>query len=199
MLAYKFRSSKQIDWALDIICEQRLHCPDWSTFNDPREGFFEYSAADSQKAEAIIRAKTRYRICCLSKSIESRLLWAHYAAGFDGLAVELELPDNQYGIHHVTYDFKLPHVAQQYDLGLDDMALSFLKRKDHEWVYEKEVRIIQESEWYPLSTPVKKVVVGHRFDKPLLQNLRTVCERKSIDLKCTSIENEGVRAIDPNG
>jgi hypothetical protein len=106
MLAFKFRSSTQIARALDIIFEERLHCADWSTFNDPREGFFEYAPAYAQKLQAIRSAKTRYRICCLSKSIGSRLLWAHHASGFDGLAIEVELPAHEHGnrYYDVTYE-----------------------------------------------------------------------------------------------
>jgi hypothetical protein len=43
MLAYKFRSPSQLDYALDIIFEKRLHCSDWEELNDPMEGIFKYS------------------------------------------------------------------------------------------------------------------------------------------------------------
>ncbi len=58
------------------------------------------------------------------------------------------------------------------------------------------MRIIQPDEWYPLPTPVRRVIVGHRFDKSLLRALRLVCERQNIDLKCTNVEDEGVVQID---
>jgi hypothetical protein len=134
MLAYKFRSSAQIARALDIIFEQRLHCADWSTFNDPREGFFHYSPADRQKLNALRLAKQRYRICCLSKTMESRLLWAHYASGFDGLAIQVELPDDDHPItiHDVNYEDVLPDAALHPGAFADELALSFLQRKDRE-------------------------------------------------------------------
>jgi hypothetical protein len=201
MLAYKFRSSAQIARALDIIFERRLHCADWSTFNDPREGFFQYSPADQQKLQALRNAKQRYRICCLSKTIESRLLWAHYASGFDGLAIQVELPDHDHDvrIYDVTYEDVLPDVAYHPGIMIDDLALSFLRRKDREWGYEDEVRIIQQDEWYELSGPVKRIIVGHRFNKSLLRALRLVCSQENIVLKCTNIQDQGVVAVDcPN-
>src|SRR5260370_27481511 len=149
MIAYKFRSSKQIARALDIIFEQRLHCADSSTFNDPRDGFFEYSPNYNQNIQAIRNAKMRYRICCLSKSMSSRLLWAHYASGFDGLAIEVDIPTPDHRVYDVNYNDVLPNVALHNGMLLDDMALAFLRRKDHEWEYEDEVRIIQPEEWFP--------------------------------------------------
>jgi hypothetical protein len=131
VLAYKFRSSAQIARAFEIIFEGRLHCADWTTFNDPREGFFEYTVGDNQKANAIRTAKRRFRICCLSRSYSSRLLWAHYAAGFDGLAIEVTVPDpSEHGpVYAVTYEEELPH-ADLHLTNFDDLALSFLRRKD---------------------------------------------------------------------
>jgi hypothetical protein len=194
--AYKFRSSKQIARALDIIHDRRLHCADWSTFNDPREGFFEYSPGDKKKAQVIRSAKKRYKIGCLSKSFGSRLLWAHYASGFDGLAVEVDLPAPSHGnrIYHVTYEETLPN-ADLHSGDFDAVALSFLRRKDSEWCYEDEVRIIQEDTWYHLDAPVERIIVGHRFNKSLLDALRMVCQNQKIDLKCTRIEDREVIAI----
>lgn len=187
----------QIARALDIIFEGRLHCADWTTFNDPREGFFEHSRGDNQKAQAIRSAKRRYRICCLSKSFGSRLLWAHYAAGFDGLAIELDLPpQSDYGpIFDVSYEQALPNADLQPG-DFDAIALSFLRRKDREWCYEDEVRIIQDDIWYHLNIPVQRIIVGHRFNKALLKALRLVCQDQNIELKCTNIDDREVVAVD---
>jgi hypothetical protein len=43
------------------------------------------------------------RICSLSKTFDSHLLWAHYASGFSGLAVEVELPDHAHNVRVVEY------------------------------------------------------------------------------------------------
>jgi hypothetical protein len=196
MLAYKFRSSKPFARTLDIICEGRLHCADWTKFNDPREGFFEYSLADKQKAQAIRSAKRQYRICCLSKSVGSRLLWAHYASGFDGLAIEVELPDdrNNGPIYDVNYEWSLPNADAQFG-DPDTLALSFLRRKDKEWCYENEVRIIQGNVWYQFNSPVRRIIVGHRFNRSLLKKLRLVCQERNIELQRTSIQNQAVIAV----
>jgi hypothetical protein len=80
-------------------------------------------------------------------------------------------------------------------------AVSILKTRGEDLCivqqpYEDEVRIIQQKGWYRLSKPVERIIVGHRFDKGLLQALRMVCERKNITLNCTRPDNGGVVAID---
>jgi len=124
-------------------------------------------------------------------------LWAHYAAGFDGLAIELDLPpQSDYGpIFDVSYEQALPNADLQPG-DFDAIALSFLRRKDREWCYEDEVRIIQDDIWYHLNIPVQRIIVGHRFNKALLKALRLVCQDQNIELKCTNIDDREVVAVD---
>lgn len=99
MRAYKFRSAAKIEFALDIILRRRLYCGDWRSMNDPMEGLFMYPTRGDvpqvqERIKGIGDAKSAYRVCSLSADFQSHLLWAHYASGFDGLAIEVELPDN---------------------------------------------------------------------------------------------------------
>jgi hypothetical protein len=109
MLAYKFRSSSQLDFAFDIIFNNRLHCADWRNLNDPMEGMFAYSYRStderdySEQVDEIIRHKERLLVSSLSRTFDCHLLWAHYASGFAGLAVEIELPDNSPRVKVVEY------------------------------------------------------------------------------------------------
>jgi hypothetical protein len=122
---------------------------------------FSNSPADSAKAEAIRKVKTATE-SAVSQKRSDRLLWAHYAAGFDGLAVEIDLPTHNRGngFYDVIYDDLLPDASAHSNLTIDDQALWFLRRKDREWKYENEIRIIQKGEWYSLCSPVKTVIVG---------------------------------------
>jgi hypothetical protein len=208
MQAYKFRSAAQIAFALDIVFKQRLHCSDWSTLNDPMEGRFRYEPFSpervqyAERLQQIIDGKKAYRVCSLSKTYHSRLLWAHYASGFDGLAIEVELPieDDKGEIHDMIYQDRLPTVDLKRNLQSKDKALSILTHKHTEWSYEEEIRIIKEKhEWYKLSTPVKCIIVGHRFNEALLEALRIVCEQKGISLKGTRVQKQGVVAVELRG
>lgn len=109
VIAYKFRSSSQIPFALDIIFERRLYCSDWWSLNDIVEGTPVISCPRGRQqqflahAEAVQKHMEGLRVCSLSLTFNSHLLWAHYASSWDGLALEVELPDRSKNIHTVEY------------------------------------------------------------------------------------------------
>src|SRR6185312_15116031 len=109
MKAYKFRSSSQLPFALDIMFNNRLHCSDWRNLNDPMEGMFAYSYNATKERDfkdevaSIVKHKQRLKVCSLSKTFDCHLLWAHYASGFSGLAIEVELPDRSPFVKTVKY------------------------------------------------------------------------------------------------
>jgi len=90
MKAYKFRSNSSLEHALDIILNQRLYCSPWAELNDPMEGRFLFSFEGPGKPEyaavfnELVGSKARRRVCALSESFGSYLMWAHYADGFRG-------------------------------------------------------------------------------------------------------------------
>ncbi len=200
MRAFKFRSSSRIDFALDIIFNQRLHCADWSRLNDPMEGMFAYSSSsttgeDPKKiVEQIIREKERIKICSLAGTFDCHLLWAHYASGFSGVALEVELPENSSAVRRVTYrgvfaQFSIDRVAHP-----SLTANEILSSKYREWEYEQEVRILHNQEWFSLDRPVTRVIAGHRMQPALFEALRIVCKSKNIKFCRTGIGDEGIDA-----
>ncbi|MCR4290198.1 MAG: hypothetical protein NUV86_08055 [Candidatus Scalindua sp.] len=46
----------------------------------------------SKRVKGISDAKRKYKICSLSGTFDSHLLWSHYAGGFDGVAICLMNP-----------------------------------------------------------------------------------------------------------
>jgi len=200
MRAYKFRGSSQFDLALDVIFNQRLYCADWSRLNDPMEGAFVYSYSSTgghdykKEVEAIIREKQQLRICSLSKTFDCHLLWAHYASGFDGLAIEVELPDDSPEIRTVEYRGVFGFIEMSSRINTVRAAEEVLSSKYQEWSYEKEVRILQRGEWYALKKPVSRVIAGHRMKPALFEALRIICDAKRIPLCRTGIGDEGIDA-----
>lgn len=198
MKAYKFRTSAQIAFALDIVFNKRLFCADWQTLNDPMEGMFAYSYSSSsekdysQDIEAIIREKKKLKICSLSKTFDSHLLWAHYASGFDGLAIEVNLHNGDQKIRDVTYRGVFAQVPIEIDNDSLVTAETILSSKYKEWEYEKEVRVLNRSEWYSLNMPVTKIIVGHRMNPALVEALKIICEKKKIDLMKSVITDDGI-------
>lgn len=200
MRAYKFRSPDSIEFALDIILNERLHCADWRELNDPMEGKFTYSYTPGEEetarriARAIGRSKSGYRVCSLSRSFQSHLLWAHYANGFHGLAIEVDLPDDEPNIQPVSYRgvFEMLDIAEH--ARSDLTARRILFSKYHEWEYEEEIRILNTEPFYPIPGGVRRVIVGHRMNPALSDTLQLVCERLGVPFSRVGIGDEGLDA-----
>lgn len=200
MIAYKFRSSANIQFALDILLNQRLYCAPWKELNDPMEGVFAFSYpsgrdADAQQLSADIGlAKADYRVCSLSANFQSHLLWAHYAGGFDGVAIEVELPDDDSNIRSIEYRgvFATVNLAARGDP--DAHARRILFSKYDEWEYEEEIRILNRGPYYNLPNRPRRVIAGSRTNAALFDTLHLVCERLGIDFAKVGIGDEGIDA-----
>lgn len=203
MKAYKFRGSDQIAFALDIIIKKRLFCAPWHQLNDPLEGQFtgvmEYGdKAASKHLEKVVKEKYRFRVCSLSKSYSSHLLWAHYATGFRGLAIEVELPPPSECIVEVEYR-KAFELDVMFDSAskVESTAKSILSSKYREWEYEDEIRIIQKSEWYELSPPemLTGIICGHLMDDAVFKTLQMLAKFENIPISKIRIGNSGITLI----
>jgi hypothetical protein len=201
MLAYKFRPPSQLKYALDIIRKKRLYCSDWEKLNDPMKGIFRYSYRSDERSlydefvRILHRKKKRLLVCSLSKTFDSHLLWAHYAEGFRGLAIEVELPDDSPSIQPIKYREVPINVC--FDDNFPPTREEILSSKYVDWEYEGEVRILQPEKWYPLSTPVRRVIAGQRMGPDLFEQLRLTCQRRNIILSRTRIQNYRIYVDDP--
>ncbi len=200
MRAFKFRSARRLDHIFDILQNRRLYCADWTTLNDPMEGIFAYSApnhlaGDASAFAADIRDKLRgWRICSLSGTFDSHLLWSHYANGFDGVTIEVELPDDDQDIQQVEYRGVFGGYAYQPGLGLDEIARSIIFSKNQEWSYEREIRIRSTEACYLLEIPIRRVIAGHRLQQALFDTIQMVCEGLGIEFCRVGIGDEGIDA-----
>lgn len=198
MKAYKFRSASQIALAFDIIINKRLYCADWINLNDPMEGMFAYSGGlkpgfdVAKRVMGITEAKRKYKICSLSSTYDSHLLWAHYAGGFDGVAIEVELPDNDINIQKVTPRGVFAFVDLEKSKNEEDAARTILFSKYDEWAYEKEIRILNDKSFYEIKTPITRVVAGHRMPEALFQVLNITCNSLGIKLNKIGIGDTGL-------
>lgn len=200
MRAYKFRSASQFAFVLDIILNRRLFCSDWRQQNDPMEGMFAYSygSADeedlSNRVAQIITQKKRLKICSLSKTFDSHLMWAHYAGGFDGVAIEVNLPEDNPYVKEVRYRGVFESVSLSAQRPPEAVANQILSSKYDAWEYEKEVRILQHDSYFHLRDPVSRVIAGHRMPPALFEGLHIICSSLGIELCRTGIGDEGIDA-----
>ncbi|WP_409028831.1 DUF2971 domain-containing protein [Gracilimonas sediminicola] len=201
MRAYKFRSSNQIEYVFDILIKKRLHCADWKDLNDPMEGMYYYQGNGrgkeiEEKVKGIRRAKRKYKVCSLSKTYDSHLLWAHYANGFKGVAIELDLPGDDPNIREVDSRGVFAFVDMNNFRTEEEAARTILFSKYREWKYEQEVRILHDEKWYKLTNPITRVIAGPRMDDSLFKVLNIVCTKLGVEINKLGIGDEGLD-IDP--
>ena len=193
MKAYKFKGPAQIPHALDIIFNHRIYCADWATLNDPMEGVFFSSGKQNNAAvmSEIQRELRTFKVCSLAESYDSHLLWSHYASGFSGLAIEVELPDSAPGIRKVTYDRGV-FAAVQVDGPVDTRkaAEDILFSKHHVWNYEGEIRVLHTDAYFGVT--VSGVIVGNRMEPALFDAMHLICRTQGIPFYRVGIGDEGL-------
>lgn len=181
MLLYKFKSLQNIEFALDIILNERLHCASYSELNDPFEGLFHtifypytlpltfptiYFKKKIKKCQTIEDLHTKLehsKICSLSKSLNDVRLWSHYADGYKGIAIEIDFSENGEDIYEVEYVSKLPEFGNTILAGPSPAkVLSF---KTEHWLHEEEYRIIQKNNYYPITGQIKSIFTGRGISK----------------------------------
>ena len=66
---------------LESILDYGIYAAPVSNFNDP----YEYQG---------IKNIDDFRVCCLSRNANAKLMWSHYADGHKGCSIQVALPDN---------------------------------------------------------------------------------------------------------
>lgn len=205
MLLYKFKSLQNIEFALDIIIKERLHCASYSELNDPFEGLFHtifkpstYYPLIPCLIKEIKQCKTiedlhvgveHSKICSLSKSLNEIRLWSHYADGHKGIAIEIDFSKNMKDFYEVTYVPRLQEFGNTILTGpTPEKVLSF---KTEHWSYEDECRIIQKDNFYSISGRIKSIFTGHRISNFHLELLKKVVPSQ-IPIISTKINTEKI-------
>ena len=181
MKVYKYRSLRNFDFVADIICNRRFYAAPFFELNDPMEGLFEYPA-DTKKEyiAAIVKGKRKLRICSFSKDPNNPLLWAHYADGFRGVCIEVDLQSLQREdckIVPVKYPPTRSRFSNDAKELVDRMPEKFLSRKSTAWEYEKEVRTLSKGEYVQDGITVKSVLLGIRTPDVLKEAIAKIAPR----------------------
>lgn len=135
------------------------------------EGLFEYPESTKKEyIDAIVEGKKKLRICAFSKDRKNILLWAHYADGFKGVCIEVDLKERklvdyetvavEYSSHRVSFSNNARRLV-------DEMPRIILSKKSSVWKYEKEVRTLSRDEYIHDGVSIKSVLLGIRTPKIL--------------------------------
>jgi hypothetical protein len=178
MKVYKYRSLRNFDFIADILCNRRFHTASFFDLNDPMEGLFNCEAGTKQEyIEAIVRGKEKLRVCSFSKDRKNVLLWAHYADGFKGICIEIDLTEPQPpDCEKVTVEYSVRPIlfSNRAQRLLSEMPRLILSQKNAAWKYEKEVRILSEHDYIRDGISIKSVLLGMRTPDVLKQAIRRI-------------------------
>jgi len=137
-LLYKYRGLSNLQFALDIFVNQRLHASDYKNLNDPMEGQYNYPRGSLQQwqIDDIFAQKNQYRLVALSETFNNILMWSYYAESHTGMVVGVEIRDPEAETLPIDYVDNL-HV----ELSHDDIAKRVLSKKYALWRHEREHRV----------------------------------------------------------
>jgi len=166
MKLYKYKSLQTFEHVADLICNNQFYTVPFFDLNDPMEGLFNYEAGTKKKyLDDIKEGKKRLRICSFSKDPKNILLWSHYADGFKGICIEVEIDDN-------SPDFKLVEVEYESTRVLfsnkaarlkGEMPKIILSQKAKNWSVEKEVRALSSNQYLRYGIKITGIFLGLRI------------------------------------
>jgi hypothetical protein len=208
MKLYKLRSLTNLERFLDIVLNERLYCAPFEELNDPFEGLYiavshfppvmlqrTGSVRHSLENASSLHEHEKYsRICSLSSSFKDVRLWAHYADGHKGVAIEIDFAGHEADVVPIHYLTELKRYSNTI-LGAvfpDDV----LRHKTVHWLYEEEVRILQGAPFYPIAGRITSVILGVRVSSDHKNILDKVLP-ENIPMIETKI-NEVTLEVEPN-
>lgn len=184
MKLYKYRSLANVDFTLDILINQRLHCAPFEKLNDPLEGIFVWvlrtggalgtfpfntipigRGATHRSARSVSDMKLlgHSRVCSLTNMLNDIRLWSHYADGHRGIAIEVDVEESDDMLHKVKYVDRLKESGVSLLTGPRSEEILCLKTRH--WAYEQEYRIISSQEFYSVAGRITGVYFGLRASK----------------------------------
>ena len=200
MRVYKFKRLADFDRVAEIFYYSRFYNALFGELNDPMEGEI-YNCDDDIREDYIHdmqEDRNTIRICCFSKTCRNQLLWAHYAEGFRGICIEVELID--WPEHEIAEVFYCPpstwlHLSNDSGDYVGSWAKEVLKGKYSCWRYEKEVRVLTAKKYIgdPMCV-IKSVLLGTRISS-VMENAIVQLAPKGVTVFRTKISPYSNRVV----
>lgn len=188
MKLYKYRSLEHLEYTLDILRNERLHCAPYDKLNDPFEGVFlsvhmggaigmlpigvgpiggDVTVKTPQSiSESRISGSTR--VCSLSASRNDVRLWSYYANEHRGVAIEIDFDENNDQLHKVEYAKQLKELSVT--ILTAPQSTELLRIKSYHWAHEQEYRLILDDEYYSVNGKITGIYLGLRT-APLMKEM----------------------------
>ena len=208
MKLYKMRSLNNFEFVVDLILNERLYCAHYSSLDDPFEGIYlsvthlpplllqkkGTQRVSLDNPSRLYEQEKFCRICSLSGSFEDLRLWSQYAEGHKGIAIEIDFKGHETDVVPVRYLEELKKYSNTV-LGAP-FPEEVLSQKTIHWVHEREFRILQSDEYYPVKNRITAIYLGQRVSenhKALLEKLVP----KDIPMYATKIDETTLK-VKPN-
>lgn len=168
MKLYRYKSLKPFEHVADIICNNQFYTVPFFDLNDPMEGLFNYEAGTKKEyLDDIKEGKKRLRICSFSKDPKNILLWSHYADGFKGICIEVEIDDNsnssEFDLVEVEYESTRVLFSNKAARLKGEMPRMILSQKAKNWSVEKEVRALSRNQYIRYGIKITGILLGLRI------------------------------------
>ncbi len=202
MKAYKFRSTNNFDHLIDILINGRLYCANHRDLNDVFEADIRVGKDIGRELEVIDKMKQfdklvkSYRVCSLTKTFDNHQLWAYYANGHTGLAIEIELPEDSNSIFDIDYSDDFLFFSDFIDdYEKKENVIKPLIRKRKPWQHEQELRIITPDTYFDIKNMITAVIVGCRMNLTTQIALDIICSKIGIPLYRSVIADSEIYKI----
>ena len=177
-------------YIIDMIIRERICLSTCDSMNDIGEGNWEYT--NNKDTEYIEKAKKlreivdAQRFTCFLDSINNPLMWAHYAGGFSGVALEYDFDSEQYDIRKIIYE-GIPRVSMVQMEGviagkLSPQDIGILKQKSKCWRYEGEWRLYGKGKVQYIENIRPKAVIFGVKDSKYSSLLREITRKWNISI-----------------
>lgn len=178
--AYKYRGGRGLldkdgesifERDVTTLVNNQLYLPTKDGLNDPTEGVYgdgalrmffnllsEYSHNVEEQYNKFADKFSNVGVYSLSKSFDNELLWAYYASGHTGFAIEYDIDVLEQSLNYNTYiqllykfDVEYLNDVPQIDIStirgneITEILKRFIGTKSSSWAHEKEVRLIFEN------------------------------------------------------
>lgn len=199
MKLYKYKSFIDFEFTADILINRRLYASHFKELNDPMEGDFSPDS-DLEYNKLVEKEMNLIRVCSLSKGMSSTILWAHYADGFKGICIEIDINDSIIEAHKINYGPFNPVPFDNYR-GMHgneeiysprDWAKAALTGKYEEWEYENEYRLFSNSKYIDNGLKITAVYLGTRISKTYEDILKRIIDE---DIKIIHTEIDPLNGV----
>ncbi|MGB9181592.1 MAG: hypothetical protein WCB68_20350 [Pyrinomonadaceae bacterium] len=168
-MLYKYRGLSNLQFALDIFVNRRLHAARYKNLNDPMEGQYEYirGTLDHWQREEIFGAKNEYRLVALSETHNNVLMWSYYAESHTGMVIGVEITQPDAQTVPIDYVENL-----NVDLNHHDVAQRVLSKKLQLWRHERERRVFVRRPF--VTVDVHELYFGVGTARPLKELITSI-------------------------